>query len=119
MSDEGESKPEQAAKPEAEEESEEKIEEQSISESKVDEKPVESETQSDNQVAKTEENTPSQDFAAYEEHMTYASDGGAIYTDPSTKQKYKWCTTQNNWQPLSADEAASAGDLYENEHYPP
>nr|XP_016934246.1 HIV Tat-specific factor 1 [Drosophila suzukii] len=117
MSDEGESKPEQAAKPEAEEESEEKIEEQSISESKVDEKPVESETQSDNQVAKAEENTPSQDFAAYEEHMTYASDGGAIYTDPSTKQKYKWCTTQNNWQPLSADEAASAGDLYENEHY--
>jgi len=63
MSDEGESKPEQAAKPEAEEESEVKIEEQSISESKVDEKPVESETQSDNQVAKTEENTPSQDFA--------------------------------------------------------
>ncbi|XP_016934246.2 17S U2 SnRNP complex component HTATSF1 [Drosophila suzukii] len=117
MSDEGESKPEQAAKPEAEEESEEKIEEQSISESKVDEKPVESETQSDNQVAKTEENTPSEDFAAYEEHMTYASDGGAIYTDPSTKQKYKWCTTQNNWQPLSSDEAASAGDLYENEHY--
>ncbi|XP_037718017.1 HIV Tat-specific factor 1 [Drosophila subpulchrella] len=117
MSDEGESKPEQVAKPEAEEESEEKIEEQSISESKVDEKPVESETQSDSQVAKTEENTPSQDFAAYEEHMTYASDGGAIYTDPSTKQKYKWCTTQNNWQPLSADEASSAGDLYENEHY--
>lgn len=60
---------------------------------------------------------PSQDFAAYEEHMTYAADGGAIYTDPSTKQKYKWCNTENNWIPLSADEAAKAGDLYENEHY--
>lgn len=60
---------------------------------------------------------PSQDFAAYEEHMTYAADGGAIYTDPSTKQKYKWCNTENNWIPLTADEAAKAGDLYENEHY--
>ncbi|KAL7734793.1 hypothetical protein ACLKA6_011078 [Drosophila palustris] len=58
-----------------------------------------------------------QDFAAYEEHVSYAADGGAIYTDPSTKQKYKWCNTQNNWQPLSEDEAATAGNLYENEHY--
>lgn len=58
-----------------------------------------------------------QDFADYEQHVSYAADGGAIYTDPSTKQKYKWCNTQNNWQPLSADEASSAGNLYENEHY--
>ncbi|XP_034483782.1 HIV Tat-specific factor 1 [Drosophila innubila] len=58
-----------------------------------------------------------QDFADYEQHVSYAADGGAIYTDPSTKQKYKWCSTQNNWQPLSEDEAATAGNLYENEHY--
>ncbi|XP_017048530.1 HIV Tat-specific factor 1 [Drosophila ficusphila] len=121
MSDEGESKSEQAEKPEAEEvagESTEKVEEKKEAPptSEVDEKPAEGETQSDNEAAK-EKAAPSQDFAAYEEHMTYAADGGAIYTDPSTKQKYKWCTTQNNWQPLSTDEAASAGDLYENEHY--
>lgn len=58
-----------------------------------------------------------QDFADYEQHVTYAADGGAIYTDPSTKQKYKWCNTENNWQPLTADEASMAGSLYENEHY--
>lgn len=62
----------------------------------------------DNEPAKSE----SQDFAAYEEHMTYGSDGAAYYTDPSTKQKYKWCTTESNWQPLSNDT-----DPYENEHY--
>ncbi|XP_068143182.1 17S U2 SnRNP complex component HTATSF1 [Drosophila tropicalis] len=58
-----------------------------------------------------------QEFAGYEEHITYAADGEAIYTDPSTKQKYKWSQTLNNWQPLSDTEAASVGDLYENEHY--
>ncbi|XP_064544618.1 17S U2 SnRNP complex component HTATSF1 [Drosophila montana] len=58
-----------------------------------------------------------QDFADYEQHVTYAADGGAIYTDPSTKQKYKWCNTENNWQPLTVDEASTAGNLYENEHY--
>ncbi|EDV97453.1 GH14692 [Drosophila grimshawi] len=57
-----------------------------------------------------------QDFAGYEQHVSYAADGGAIYTDPSTKQKYKWCNTQNNWQ-LSGDEASSAVNPYENEHY--
>nr|XP_017010584.2 LOW QUALITY PROTEIN: HIV Tat-specific factor 1 [Drosophila takahashii] len=126
MSDEGESKSEQAEKPEAAERQEKKEEIEakeakepipdSLSAPQVDDKPAESETQSDNQAAKAEE-AKSQDFAAYEEHMTYAADGGAIYTDPSTKQKYRWCTEQNNWQPLSADEAASAGDLYETEHY--
>lgn len=58
-----------------------------------------------------------QDFADYAQHVSYAADGGAIYTDPSTKQKYKWCSTLNNWKALSADEAATAGNLYENEHY--
>lgn len=58
-----------------------------------------------------------QDFADYAQHVSYAADGGAIYTDPSTKQKYKWCNTLNNWKPLSDDEAATAGNLYENEHY--
>lgn len=58
-----------------------------------------------------------QDFADYAQHVSYAADGGAIYTDPSTKQKYKWCNTLNNWKPLSDDEAATVGNLYENEHY--
>ncbi|KAI8040259.1 HIV Tat-specific factor 1 [Drosophila gunungcola] len=127
MSDEGESKSEQVEQPETEEiakESKEKVEEDeaaepisgSISSPEVETKLAEGEIQSDSEPGETEK-APSQDFAAYEEHMTYAADGGAIYTDPSTKQKYRWCTTQNNWQPLSADEAASAGDLYENEHY--
>ncbi|XP_062130617.1 HIV Tat-specific factor 1 homolog [Drosophila sulfurigaster albostrigata] len=58
-----------------------------------------------------------QDFKAFEEHVSYAADGGAIYTDPSTKQKYKWCDEKNDWKPLSESEAATAGNLYENEHY--
>ncbi|XP_032587487.2 HIV Tat-specific factor 1 [Drosophila mojavensis] len=67
------------------------------------------------QVSQTE--SSQQDFADYEQHVSYAADGGAIYTDPSTKQKYKWCNTQNNWQPLSGDESSTVGNVYENEHY--
>ncbi|EDV52646.1 HIV Tat-specific factor 1 [Drosophila erecta] len=124
MSDEGERKTEQPEKSDEAQEKRENVEGQeattptpnSISVPEVDDKPVQKKTQSDNPEDKTDE-TPFQDFAAYEEHMTYGADGGAIYTDPSTKQKYKWCPTQNQWQPLSADEAVGSGDLYENEHY--
>ncbi|XP_030372953.1 HIV Tat-specific factor 1 [Scaptodrosophila lebanonensis] len=57
-------------------------------------------------------------FAGYEEHISYAEDGAAIYTDPSTRQKYKWCDKINNWTPLSGDAAASStGDPLETEHY--
>ncbi|KMZ00995.1 HIV Tat-specific factor 1 [Drosophila simulans] len=126
MSDEGECKSEQLEKSEEAEEKKEKVEGQeatspipnTISVPEVDDTATENKNQSDNHADKTDE-TSSQDFAAYEEHMTYGADGGAIYTDPSTKQKYKWCATGNNWQPLSIDEtvAGQAGDPYENEHY--
>ncbi|XP_039489626.1 HIV Tat-specific factor 1 [Drosophila santomea] len=124
MSDEGNGKSEQLEKPDEAQENRENVEGQEvtapvpnrISVSEVDDKSAEKKTQLDNNADKTGE-TPSQDFAAYEEHMTYGADGGAIYTDPSTKQKYKWCSTQNNWQPLSVDEAGGAEDPYENEHY--
>lgn len=78
---------------------------------------VDSDTDTDTVQGQVKGDASQQDFADYEQHVSYAADGGAIYTDPSTKQKYKWCNTQNNWQPLSVDEAATAGNLYENEHY--
>lgn len=81
------------------------------------EKSLSNDTAGDGVQGQVKGDASQQDFAAYEEHVTYAADGGAIYTDPSTKQKYKWCNTQNNWQPLSEEEASSAGNLYENEHY--
>ncbi|XP_017028419.1 17S U2 SnRNP complex component HTATSF1 [Drosophila kikkawai] len=104
MSDEGESKSEHEEQPNPKPETEE-------SKQQVEEAP----SSDNNEVTKPKDETPSQDFAAYEEHMTYAPDGGAIYTDPSTRQKYKWCTSQNNWQPLN--DAEEGGDPYENEHY--
>jgi len=126
MSDEGGCKSEQLEKSEEAEEKKGDAEGQEakapilnpISVPEVDDKPAENKPQSDNHADKTDE-TPSQDFAAYEEHMTYGADGGAIYTDPSTKQKYKWCATGNNWQPLGVDEDVDgqAEDPYENEHY--
>ncbi|BFF99197.1 HIV Tat-specific factor 1 homolog [Drosophila madeirensis] len=62
---------------------------------------------------KEEATQPHQDFAAYAEHVTYADNGDAIYTDPSTKQEYKWCNTKNSWLPQSGNGENS----YENEFY--
>ncbi|XP_049314920.1 uncharacterized protein LOC105222449 [Bactrocera dorsalis] len=57
----------------------------------------------------------------YAQHVTYETDGSAIYTDPNTHQRYKWSTTENNWLPCDADKAESATtsteNPYENEHY--
>ncbi|ALC44214.1 barc [Drosophila busckii] len=59
-----------------------------------------------------------QEFADYEQHVSYAADGVAVYTDPSTKQQYKWCSKQNHWLPQTAVKATTtAADPYENEHY--
>lgn len=69
----------------------------------------------------------------YAEHVTYTDDGTAIYIDPKTQHKYKWCPTKNNW--ISFDNNDNANDdgentnaiandnenkksnPYENEHY--
>ncbi|XP_037818903.1 HIV Tat-specific factor 1 [Lucilia sericata] len=50
----------------------------------------------------------------YAEHVTYAEDGTAIYTDPKTNYRYKWCTKENNWIP---HDTTTSTNPYENEHY--
>lgn len=50
----------------------------------------------------------------HSEHVTYSEDGTAIYTDPKTNYRYKWCTKENKWIP---DDATTADNAYENEHY--
>lgn len=39
------------------------------------------------------------------ENVTYDNNGEAIFTDPATKYKYKWCRETSQWKPI------------ENEHY--
>ncbi|XP_065362643.1 17S U2 SnRNP complex component HTATSF1 [Calliphora vicina] len=51
----------------------------------------------------------------YAEHVTYTDDGTAIYTDPKTNYRYKWCTKENNWIPNES--TTTSTNLYENEHY--
>lgn len=57
----------------------------------------------------------------YAQHVTYEPDGSAIYTDPNTNQRYKWCTTENNWLPCDVDKVGgtttTTENPYENEHY--
>ncbi|XP_075163887.1 RRM1_TatSF1_like and RRM2_TatSF1_like domain-containing protein barc isoform X2 [Haematobia irritans] len=55
---------------------------------------------------------------AHSENVTYTEDGSAIYTDPATKFKYKWCTQTNSWTPWDTQSnTATSSDPYENEHY--
>lgn len=50
------------------------------------------------------------------QHITYDEDGTAVYTDPNTKHKYRWCEKSNNW--LAKDTSTEASESnYENEHY--
>ena len=42
---------------------------------------------------------------ASSENVTYDENGDAIFTDPATKYKYKWCKETSQWKPI------------ENEHY--
>ena len=60
-----------------------------------------------------DKDTPSE--SQYAEHVTYMADGTAIYTDPKTNYKYKWCTKANNWIPH--DNSNTSANPYENEHY--
>lgn len=68
----------------------------------------------------------------YAEHVTYTDDGTAIYIDPKTQHKYKWCPTKNNWisfdnndntdngentNPIANDNENKKSNPYENEHY--
>ncbi|XP_054734146.1 HIV Tat-specific factor 1 [Anastrepha obliqua] len=65
--------------------------------------------------------TSSDADANYAEHVTYGSDGIAIYTDPKTNYRYKWCTIENNWLHCDTEKnqitIGSNADLYENDHY--
>ncbi|XP_067645761.1 17S U2 SnRNP complex component HTATSF1 [Eurosta solidaginis] len=55
----------------------------------------------------------------YAEHVTYESDGSAIYVDPNTKYRYKWSSTENNWIADSSNTEGTAfsANPYENDHY--
>ncbi|XP_053683240.1 HIV Tat-specific factor 1 homolog [Sabethes cyaneus] len=52
----------------------------------------------------------------YAEHVTYSEQGEAIYTDPETKFRYKWCKVKNEWVP-EVETDRSESNPYENEHY--
>ena len=66
-----------------------------------------------NESNREDKDTPSE--SQYAEHVTYTADGTAIYTDPKTNYKYKWCTKANNWIPH--DNSNTSANPYENEHY--
>ncbi|XP_055847163.1 uncharacterized protein LOC129912777 [Episyrphus balteatus] len=65
----------------------------------------------------------------YADHVTYTEDGTAIYVDPKTQHKYKWCPAKNDWiafdgettNPTANDdeneETNKKTNPYENEHY--
>lgn len=55
----------------------------------------------DNDAHETSENKPQ----ASSENVTYDEKGDAIFTDPTSKYKYKWCKETSQWTPV------------ENEHY--
>lgn len=58
--------------------------------------------------AESDQNEKSNDHT---EHMSYQEDGSAIYTDPKTKYKYKWCTEDNAWKPwLGSNSCPTEGD---------
>lgn len=54
----------------------------------------------------------------YENYITYAEDGTAIYTDPATNYQYVFDKEKNQWVPKDGEHSElSTSDLYENEHY--
>lgn len=64
---------------------------------------------SESPVAKADDDAASETSAnepqASSENVTYDENGDAIFTDPTTKYKYKWCKETSQWKPV------------ENEHY--
>lgn len=67
-----------------------------------------------NESSRDEKNVTPDD--QYAKHVTYTADGTAIYTDPKTNYKYKWCNKANNWIP-NDDTRDTSANPYENEHY--
>lgn len=59
-------------------------------------------TADDAQIQNESENEPPQ---ASGENVTYDENGDAIFADPKTNYKYKWCKDTSQWKPI------------ENEHY--
>ncbi|KXJ83071.1 hypothetical protein RP20_CCG009203 [Aedes albopictus] len=51
--------------------------------------------------AKSDDKSQSQD--KYAEHVSYDEQGEAIYTDPETKYRYKWCKVKNEWIPFDSE----------------
>lgn len=60
----------------------------------------------------TECNNPTNSEDEYAKHVTYTEDGSAIYTDPKTNYKYRWCEKTNSWVPCEATNSSSQNDHY-------
>lgn len=87
---------------------EEKTEENASSSSEKSLKKDETDT-NDISIPKDDTKDNSRDEDEYGKHVSYEADGTAIYTDPKTNYKYKWCTEKNDWVALETPT--------ENEHY--
>uniref|UniRef100_A0A1A9W771 17S U2 SnRNP complex component HTATSF1 n=1 Tax=Glossina brevipalpis TaxID=37001 RepID=A0A1A9W771_9MUSC len=88
--------------------------ERNESENRLLERPEKNSPNNDEAVAETK--IPSTNHE-YEEHVTYDADGCAIYTDPNTKYRYKWCSVKNTWIPCNGNGNTNNENLYENEYY--
>lgn len=54
----------------------------------------------------------------YENYITYAEDGTAILTDPTTNYQYILDKVKNQWVPKDGEKSASdTSNPYESEHY--
>lgn len=62
-------------------------------------------TENDDDDKKAHEAATENKPEASSENVTYDERGDAIFTDPATKYKYKWCKEKSQWTPI------------ENEHY--
>ncbi|XP_062544220.1 17S U2 SnRNP complex component HTATSF1 [Armigeres subalbatus] len=69
--------------------------------SETDETIGRSPVEADEEKPSDESDDKSQD--KYAEHVTYDEHGEAIYTDPETKYRYKWCKVKNEWVPFESE----------------
>ncbi|XP_075983008.1 RRM1_TatSF1_like and RRM2_TatSF1_like domain-containing protein barc [Anticarsia gemmatalis] len=76
-----------------------------VSDSKQDKKDIDSKSKGDKNETKSSTDNKSDkkeaDSTSWDDHAPYITYEGeeAIYTDPSTHQKYLWCKESNSWKP--------------------
>lgn len=62
-----------------------------------------------------DDQTGNSSWGAYQPYVTYEGET-AIYTDPTTQQKYIWCSTSNNWVPKEKNSDVVAERVYSYEN---